>query len=119
MQAFVETYADTAIDAVLGGDTEAAEALLKPETFLTALQSGLTGGASGALGGAVGTGLGAMSKRLEYKANGADAAAPVQGTETSAPVPAGEQQDPLTGSRPPVGGAGTELPRRGELFSKE
>ena len=96
VQAFVETYADTAIDAVLGGDTEAAEALLKQETFLTALQSGLTGGASGALGGAVGTGLGAMSKRLEYKANGADAAAPVQGTETSAPVPAGEQQDPLT-----------------------
>lgn len=96
VQAFVETYADTAIDAVLGGDTEAAEALLKPETFVTALQSGLTGGASGALGGAVGTGLGAMSKRLEYKANGADAATPVQGTETSAPVPAGEQQDPLT-----------------------
>lgn len=96
VQAFVETYADTAIDAVLGGDTEAAEALLKPETFVTALQSGLTGGASGALGGAVGTGLGAMSKRLEYKANGADAAAPVQGTETSASVPAGEQQDPLT-----------------------
>lgn len=87
VQAFVETYADTAIDAVLGGDTEAAEALLKPETFVTALQSGLTGGASGALGGAVGTGLGAMSKRLEYKANGADAAAP---------VPTGEQQDPLT-----------------------
>lgn len=91
VQAFVETYADTAIDAVLGGDEEAAEALLKPETFVTALQSGLTGGASGALGGAVGTGLGAMSKRLEYKANGADAAAPVQGTETPAPVPAGEQ----------------------------
>ena len=87
VQAFVETYADTAIDAVLGGDEEAAEALLKPETFVTALQSGLTGGASGALGGAVGTGLGAMSKRLEYKANGADAAAP---------VPTGEQQDPLT-----------------------
>lgn len=91
VQAFVETYADTAIDAVLGGDEEAAEALLKPETFVTALQSGLTGGASGALGGAVGTGLGAMSKRLEYKANGADAAAPVQGTEAPAPVPAGEQ----------------------------
>ena len=87
VQAFVETYADTAIDAVLGGDEEAAEALLKPETFVTALQSGLTGGASGALGGAVGTGLGAMNKRLEYKANGADVAAP---------VPAGEQQDPLT-----------------------
>ena len=68
VQAFVETYADTAIDAVLGGDEEAAEALLKPETFLTALQSGLTGGASGALGGAVGTGLGAMSARIDYKA---------------------------------------------------
>ena len=68
VQAFVETYADTAIDAVLGGDTEAAEALLKPETFVTALQSGLTGGASGALGGAVGTGLGAMSAQIEYKA---------------------------------------------------
>ena len=91
VQAFVETYADTAIDAVLGGDEEAAEALLKPETFVTALQSGLTGGASGALGGAVGTGLGAMSKRLDNKANGADAAAPVQGTETLSTVPAGEQ----------------------------
>lgn len=91
VQAFVETYADTAIDAVLGGDEEAAEALLKPETFVTALQSGLTGGASGALGGAVGTGLGAMSAQIDYKANGADAAAPVQGTETPAPVPAGEQ----------------------------
>ena len=68
VQAFVETYADTAIDAVLGGDTEAAEALLKPETFVTALQSGLTGGASGALGGAVGTGLGAMSARIDHKA---------------------------------------------------
>ncbi len=68
VQAFVETYADTAIDAVLGGDEEAAEALLKPETFVTALQSGLTGGASGALGGAVGTGLGAMSAQIDYKA---------------------------------------------------
>ena len=65
MQAFVETYADTAIDAVLGGDQEAADALLKPETFWQAVQSGLTGGASGALGGAVGTGLGAMSQALE------------------------------------------------------
>ena len=68
VQAFVETYADTAIDAVLGGDEEAAEALLKPETFVTALQSGLAGGASGALGGAVGTGLGAMSAQIDYKA---------------------------------------------------
>ena len=98
VQAFVETYADTAIDAVLGGDTDAAEALLKPETFVTALQSGLTGGASGALGGAVGTGLGAMSRRLDNKANGADAAAPVQGSEAPSPVQDAlrQQQGPLT-----------------------
>ena len=67
MQAFVETYADTAIDAVLGGDQESAEALLKPETFLQAVQSGLTGGASGALGGAVGTGLGKMNAELDAR----------------------------------------------------
>ena len=67
MQAFVETYADTAIDAVLSGDQESAEALLKPETFLQAVQSGLTGGASGALGGAVGTGLGKMNAVLEER----------------------------------------------------
>ena len=73
VQAFVETYADTAIDAVLGGDEDAAEALLKPETFVTALQSGLTGGASGALGGAVGTGLGAMSAQIDYKAQQVEA----------------------------------------------
>ena len=56
MQAFVETYADQAIDAALG-DSEAAQSLLTRDTFLQALESGLTGGASGALGGAVGTGL--------------------------------------------------------------
>lgn len=64
MQAFVETYADKAIDATLG-DSETAADLFKSDTFLTALESGLTGGASGALGGAVGTGL--------AKANGGDA----------------------------------------------
>lgn len=64
MQAFVETYADKAIDATLG-DSEAAADLFKSDTFLTALESGLAGGASGALGGAVGTGL--------AKANGGDA----------------------------------------------
>ncbi len=67
MQAFVETYADTTIDAVLSGDQESAEALLKPETFLQAVQSGLTGGASGALGGAVGTGLGKMNAELDAR----------------------------------------------------
>ena len=64
MQAFAETYADMAIDAALG-DSEAAKNLFSKDTFLTALESGLSGGASGALGGAVGTGL--------AKLNGGDA----------------------------------------------
>lgn len=64
MQAFTETYADMAIDAALG-DSEAAKNLFTKDTFLTALESGLSGGASGALGGAVGTGL--------AKLNGGDA----------------------------------------------
>lgn len=76
VQAFVETYADKIIDATLGGDQQAADELLQSDTFLQALQSGLTGGASGALGGAVGTGLGAMSRTLDARA----------GTETAAPV---------------------------------
>lgn len=78
VQAFVETYADKIIDATLGGDQQAADELLQSDTFLQALQSGLTGGASGALGGAVGTGRGAMSRTLDARA----------GTETAAPVQA-------------------------------
>nr|DAE87940.1 MAG TPA: hypothetical protein [Caudoviricetes sp.] len=64
IQAFVETYADMMIDAGLG-DADAAANLYKPETFLQALESGLTGGASGALGGAVGTQLGKMRAAME------------------------------------------------------
>lgn len=64
MQAFVETYADKAIDAALG-DAQAAEEMFSRDTFLQALGSGLSGGASGALGGAVGTQLGRMSAALE------------------------------------------------------
>ena len=64
MQAFVETYADKAIDAALG-DAQAAQELFNRDTFLQALESGLSGGASGALGGAVGTQLGRMSAALE------------------------------------------------------
>ena len=60
MQAFVETYADKAIDAVMG-DQEAAKTLFNKDTFLTALEAGLSGGASGALGGTVGTGLSKMN----------------------------------------------------------
>ena len=64
MQAFAETYADMAIDAALG-DSEAAKNLFNKDTFLTALESGLSGGASGALGGAVGTGLRGMSEAMD------------------------------------------------------
>lgn len=64
MQAFAETYADMAIDAALG-DSEAAKNLFTKDTFLTALESGLSGGASGALGGAVGTGLRGMSEAMD------------------------------------------------------
>lgn len=60
MQAFVETYADKAIDAVLG-DSEAAQTMFTTDTLVQALEAGLTGGASGALGGAVGTGLSRMN----------------------------------------------------------
>lgn len=67
MQAFAETYADMAIDAALG-DSEAAKNLFSKDTFLTALESGLSGGASGALGGAVGSGLHSMSEALDREA---------------------------------------------------
>ena len=79
MQAFVETYADQAIDAALG-DEEAAKTMFSKETFLNALESGLSGGASGALGGAVGTGLAkynsgdsSLRGQVEYYAAQADA----------------------------------------------
>ena len=55
-QAFIETYADKAIDAALG-DSEAAQTMFNKDTFISALEAGLTGGASGALGGAVGRNL--------------------------------------------------------------
>ena len=60
MQAFVETYADKAIDAALG-DSEAAQTMFTTDMLVQALEAGLTGGASGALGGAVGTGLSRMN----------------------------------------------------------
>ena len=59
-QAFIETYADKAIDAALG-DSEAAQTMFTTDTLVQALEAGLSGGASGALGGAVGTGLSKMN----------------------------------------------------------
>ena len=99
MQAFAETYADMAIDAALG-DSEAAQNLFKKDTFLNAVESGLTGGASGALGGAVGTGLGKMNARLDAAAGGqqaqeesAQAASPHQSPSATA-SPEGEALSP-------------------------
>ena len=68
MQAFAETYADMAIDAALG-DSEAAKNLFSKDTFLTALESGLSGGA-------VGSGLHSMSEALDRATEPSQAAAP-------------------------------------------
>lgn len=75
MQAFAETYADMAIDAALG-DSEAAKNLFSKDTFLTALESGLSGGASGVLGGAVGSGLHSMSETLDRATEPSQTASP-------------------------------------------
>lgn len=97
MQAFVETYADKAIDAALG-DEQAAQELFNRDTFLTALESGLTGGASGALGGAVGTQLGRMSAALEAKG---------QTGQRNGPSPSAQGAD----SSPEGRALGDELPQ--------
>ena len=97
MQAFVETYADKAIDAALG-DEQAAQELFNRDTFLTALESGLTGGASGALGGAVGTQLGRMSAALEAEG---------QTGQRNGPSPSAQGAD----SSPEGEALGDELPQ--------
>lgn len=97
MQAFVETYADRAIDAALG-DEQAAQELFNSDTFLTALESGLTGGASGALGGAVGTQLGRMSAALEAEG---------QTGQRNGPSPSAQGAD----SSPEGEALGDELPQ--------
>ena len=103
MQAFAETYADMAIDAALG-DSEAAKSLFSKDTFLTALESGLSGGASGALGGAVGTGLHSMSEALD-RATATTAASGGNREELLGPRPAGYEARPRAeidaGSRNP------------------
>lgn len=107
MQAFVETYADKAIDAALG-DSEAAESMFTKETFLNAVESGLTGGASGALGGAVGTGLRKMSTALNAAA-AEDAAQKAVRDEQRAQEPGSELlQPPAGGSSLKEGAVGTE-----------
>ena len=97
MQAFVETYADKAIDAALG-DEQAAEEMFSLDTFLTALESGLSGGASGALGGAVGTQLGKMRAALETEG---------QTGQRNGPSPSAQGAD----SSPEGEALGDELPQ--------
>ena len=103
MQAFAETYADMAIDAALG-DSEAAKDLFSKDTFLTAPESGLSGGASGALGGAVGSGLHSMSEALD-RATATTAASGGNREELLGPRPAGYEARPRAeidaGSRNP------------------
>lgn len=70
MQAFVESYADQAIDAAMG-DTEAAKQMLTQENFLSALESGLSGGVSGAMGGAAGTGVRVVNAKAKQKVQNA------------------------------------------------
>lgn len=107
VQAFAETYADMAIDAALG-DSEAAESMFTKETFLNAVESGLTGGASGALGGAVGTGLRKMSTALNAAA-AEDAAQKAVRDEQRAQEPGSELlQPPAGGSSLKEGAVGTE-----------
>lgn len=116
MQAFAETYADMAIDAALG-DSEAAKNLFSKDTFLTALESGLSGGASGALGGAIGTGLHSMSEALDREAERHDRTdrmkrAAAQQKEWEAR--AAEPSQPAAPTAPPEGRA-TGVPGSSEL----
>jgi len=108
MQAFAETYADMAIDAALG-DSEAAKDLFTKDTFLTALESGLSGGASGALGGAVGSGLHSMSEALDVAtapSQSASPTAPPEGRATG--VPGSSELDAGSAAGREMAGAATE-----------
>ncbi len=114
MQAFVETYADKAIDAALG-DEQAAQELFNRDTFLTALESGLTGGASGALGGAVGTQLGRMSAALETEGQTGQRNEPYQSVQGADSSPEGE----ALGGELPQSPAGDRSLREGALETAE
>lgn len=110
MQAFVETYADKAIDAALG-DEQAAQELFNRDTFLTALESGLTGGASGALGGAVGTQLGRMSAALEAEGQTGQRNEPSPSAQGADSSPEGE----ALGDELPQPPTGDSSPERASL----
>mgnify|MGYP004704025529 CR=1 FL=1 len=110
MQAFVETYADKVIDAAMG-DEQAAQELFNRDTFLTALESGLTGGASGALGGAVGTQLGRMSAALEAEGQTGQRNGPSPSAQGADSSPEGE----ALGDELPQPPTGDSSPERASL----
>lgn len=110
MQAFVETYADKAIDAALG-DAQAAEEMFSRDTFLQALESGLSGGASGALGGAVGTQLGRMSAALEAEGQTGQRNGPSPSAQGADSSPEGE----ALGDELPQSPTGDSSPERASL----
>ena len=104
MQAFAETYADMAIDAALG-DSEAAKNLFTKDTFLTALESGLSGGASGALGGAIGTRLRGMSEALDREAERYDRMKRAAAQQKEWEARTAEPSQPASPKAPPEGRA--------------
>lgn len=115
MQAFVESYADQAIDAALG-DTEAAQQMFTKENFLSALESGLSGGVSGAMGGAAGTGV-SMAKAkakqaLEARAQSAQEAAAEKAWQQRVEEPG----TALSTLRPADTGASRSSPEVGALL---
>ena len=113
MQAFAETYADMAIDAALG-DSEAAKNLFSKDTFLTALESGLSGGASGALGGAIGSGLHSMSEALDREAESYDRMKRAAAQQKEWEARAAEPSQSASPTAPPEGRA-TGVPGSSEL----
>ena len=135
-QAFIETYADKAIDAALG-DSEAAQTMFNKDTFISALEAGLTGGASGALGGAVGRNLakfnGGDSSLLgnaeyyaaqdeyeqalkDYQRREELAREPVEPSQSAQSAASGGNREELLGQRP-AGHEGNALPE-GEAGSR-
>lgn len=115
MQAFVESYADQAIDAALG-DTEAAQQMFTKENFLSALESGLSGGVSGAMGGAAGTGVGVAKAKAkqawETRAQSAQEAAAEKAWQQRVEEPG----TALSALRPADTGASRSSPEVGALL---
>lgn len=110
MQAFAETYADMAIDAALG-DSEAAKNLFSKDTFLTALESGLSGGASRRVGRRSRHGAGKAERRRRKPAGAGEVSRP-DGPDGAGCRPAEGNGRP--GRQSPLSRLRRQLPQRGE-----